>query len=275
MRLVLIALLVLTMAGAASATSFEVGTQATETATTGVRTALSCYGQNFTHIFTQDSLKVWGNAFDLGPVAGPLTTLTFKHHTGIATPMPGPYTYTASVWDAATCTPVGITERRTCPGGEGTPGSNEVIVDLCPYGWVASDVIIAGVQPFTYGIPPGSTAANTYPRIQMDMNYGGGGVDGCGSLVILDDGGPGVPGCYQITATGGQVVDFAVYFVFDECIAPPTGGCCDVATGACTITTELGCDFTWLGADIPCNTTTCLPVPTEPTTWGAVKALFR
>jgi len=43
-------------------------------------------------------------------------------------------------------------------------------------------------------------------------------------------------------------------------VPPPTGACCDTATGACTITTELGCAFTWLGANVPCNTTTC-PVP--------------
>ncbi len=37
----------------------------------------------------------------------------------------------------------------------------------------------------------------------------------------------------------------------------PTGACCDTATGACTITTQAACGFTWLGQDIPCNTTTC------------------
>ncbi len=43
-------------------------------------------------------------------------------------------------------------------------------------------------------------------------------------------------------------------------VPPPTGACCDTATGACTITTQAACTFTWLGADVPCNATTC-PVP--------------
>jgi hypothetical protein len=43
-------------------------------------------------------------------------------------------------------------------------------------------------------------------------------------------------------------------------VPPPTGACCDTATGNCTVTTEAACGYTWLGAGVPCNTTTC-PVP--------------
>ena len=58
----------------------------------------------------------------------------------------------------------------------------------------------------------------------------------------------------------------------------PTGACCVVATGACTITTAVDClaPAVWRGADIPCNVQTCpIPVPTETKSWGQVKSLYR
>ena len=36
-------------------------------------------------------------------------------------------------------------------------------------------------------------------------------------------------------------------------VPAPTGACCDFATGACTITTQAACAFTWLGAGTVCS----------------------
>jgi hypothetical protein len=59
---------------------------------------------------------------------------------------------------------------------------------------------------------------------------------------------------------------------------PPTGACCNVATGACTITTQVDClaPLVWLGANVPCNTTTCQPpTPIERASWGQIKNIYR
>lgn len=60
------------------------------------------------------------------------------------------------------------------------------------------------------------------------------------------------------------------------CVVDPTGACCNTATGACEITTQTACAYSWLGADIPCNVQTCpVPVPAESKSWGKVKSLYR
>jgi hypothetical protein len=63
----------------------------------------------------------------------------------------------------------------------------------------------------------------------------------------------------------------------NTCVQPPVlGACCDHATGNCTITTQAACAFDWLGADIPCDVTTCVPpTPTERSSWGQIKNLYR
>jgi hypothetical protein len=64
----------------------------------------------------------------------------------------------------------------------------------------------------------------------------------------------------------------------DLCTPPPTtGACCVVATGACTITTAVGClaPGIYLGDNIPCNTQTCGSTPVERKSWGQVKSLYR
>ncbi len=59
-------------------------------------------------------------------------------------------------------------------------------------------------------------------------------------------------------------------------LPPPPGACCDFATGACTYTIEAECLYTWLGPVVPCNLETCYPpVPTERTSWGRIKNIFR
>jgi hypothetical protein len=59
-----------------------------------------------------------------------------------------------------------------------------------------------------------------------------------------------------------------------------TGACCNVSVGMpdCTITTQALCltPYTWLGIDVPCNAVTCIPViPTERTSWGQIKNIYR
>jgi hypothetical protein len=66
----------------------------------------------------------------------------------------------------------------------------------------------------------------------------------------------------------------------ENCPIPPLpeGACCNQATGVCTITAQAACDLPsiWLGAGVPCNAETCQPVsPTERTSWGQIKSLYR
>ncbi len=63
----------------------------------------------------------------------------------------------------------------------------------------------------------------------------------------------------------------------NTCPQPPEpGACCDHATGDCTITLEANCAYDWLGAGVPCNLETCPPpVPTERTSWGTIKNMYR
>jgi hypothetical protein len=42
---------------------------------------------------------------------------------------------------------------------------------------------------------------------------------------------------------------------------PPTGGCCNLTTSACQITTQADCAFSWLGADVACSAVTCPEPP--------------
>jgi hypothetical protein len=272
MRLVLVALLLLCMASAAFAV--DVPTESLGESYAGTRTFHACLGQNFTNIWllAAGEARVFGNVFDLGATPGPITTANFSHHTGVATPMPGPYTYNLWAFDALNCTPIGSSLGLTCEGAETGAGVKNVSVDLCAANWVASGATIVGITPLTCGTPTGGTTANCYPRLMMDITVGG--VDGCGSVVIPDDGGPGIWGCYQITA-GGNPVDHAVTVVFNECPPPPdpTGACC-VGT-VCSITTAALCAGQYQGDNTPCDANTCLPVPVEQSTWGAVKALYR
>lgn len=61
----------------------------------------------------------------------------------------------------------------------------------------------------------------------------------------------------------------------NPCPQPP-GACCNELTGDCGITTQDGCQFQWLGANVPCNDVTCRPpVPTERASWGRVKNTYR
>jgi hypothetical protein len=58
---------------------------------------------------------------------------------------------------------------------------------------------------------------------------------------------------------------------------PPKGACCDLATGGCAFVTQDECRHgewqygSFCDPTIPCRP----PVPTQSTTWGAIKATFR
>lgn len=59
---------------------------------------------------------------------------------------------------------------------------------------------------------------------------------------------------------------------------PPTGACCDPATGGCTVTTQEGCQppNIWQGPDTNCDPNPCEPpTPTEQKSWGSIKHIFR
>jgi hypothetical protein len=66
----------------------------------------------------------------------------------------------------------------------------------------------------------------------------------------------------ELGATGGQ---YASNDGFEEWGSagdpPPTGACCDHATGDCAITAQAACGFEWLGAGVPCDVETCQPPP--------------
>ncbi len=76
-------------------------------------------------------------------------------------------------------------------------------------------------------------------------------------------------GSSHATGAGNLITQFQTWAAAELTVTytyepTPTGACCDLATGDCTITTQAECGFTWLGADVPCNLETC-PVPPPPT----------
>jgi len=61
-------------------------------------------------------------------------------------------------------------------------------------------------------------------------------------------------------------------------VAPPTGACCIGDQGDCRVVTEAECATlggAYQGNNTVCDPNPCPIVPTEPTTWGKVKANFR
>jgi hypothetical protein len=55
----------------------------------------------------------------------------------------------------------------------------------------------------------------------------------------------------------------------------PTGACCDLQTGACTITTQTQCSGQYMGDGTVCNPNPCPPVPVNNTSWGTIKNLYK
>jgi hypothetical protein len=61
-----------------------------------------------------------------------------------------------------------------------------------------------------------------------------------------------------------------------DCPQPPTGACCHGEI--CTIETQRDCESTggtYKGDGVPCEDDTCVPVATQPSTWGKIKAGYR
>jgi len=236
MRLVLIALLVLTMAGAASAADLTKGTPGFTSHYTPSRVVIMCAGANLDNAFYERPLSVYGNAFDLGATAAPLTNFDFIHYGyGFA----GPYDYNLWVYDATTCTPVGSVLGLQAADAASAPV--EELVDLCPYNIIASGAVIVGVEPLSC-----LAATDCYPDVMFDQTTP---PDGCGSRVDLT-----TNTCYQITASSG-VVDFVCSVTFDECAPPVTGACC-LPSGVCEVLTQAACTGLYMGDGTICGPNT-------------------
>lgn len=256
MRLVLIALLVLTLAGAASAADL---TKDQATGDLQFRSSHFCTGAYDSNAFYQYAIYAYGNALSVG-TGGPLTTLDFVHNGyGFA----GPYNYTLWVYDEATCTVVGSIPGLVAP--DAAAGSIQTLVDLCPYDLAVSGDIIVAIQGQSC-----YNATDCYPDVEFD--YAPNPVDGCGMRIEV-----GVPNtCVQILSTNG-VVDFLLGVVVDECAPPPVTGACCVPGALCQVLTQTDClaqGGVYLH-DGPCLPTDCVPTPVETVNWGAIKALYR
>jgi hypothetical protein len=264
MRLVLLALLIVTMAGSAAAMDFTATAKPTgdPTQLQPTRYSVGCAGVNFDSAFYQDDTKIFGNQLDAG-VGGPLTTLTFKHKGyGFA----GPYSYNLFVYDFATCTE--MYSELGLSAADAAAGAVTEVVTL-PAGWVVSGFFFIGIQPLTC-----LTVGDCYPDVGFD--YDGltpaPVVSGCGSAVDLTD--PLVPFCYTITTTDPLNVDFLMSVTIPDPVV--TGACC-VQGALCQLLTQAACATamgTYYGDNSLCTPSPC-PTPTEVVTWGAVKALYR
>lgn len=258
MRLVLIALLVLTMAGAAGAADLSRDQAGTGQQVSHSRSLVYCVGSNYDNAFYENGIYAYGNALTMDG-SGPLTTLDF-YHDGYG--FVGPYDYTLFVYDAATCTVIG-----SVPGlvaGDAAAGLIEEVVDLCPYDLAVTGDIVVAIQPQSCIVP-----TDCYPDIGFDVTTP---PAGCGMRATV-----GVDGsCVQILSTSG-VVDFLLGVTFNECAAPPVTGACCVPGATCVVLSAADCALaggTYVH-DGPCTPADCESIPTEATSWGAVKALYR
>lgn len=260
MRLVLVGLLVLVMAGAANAADLSKGNDGVSAQLEASRSLIYCAGVNFDSAFYQDALYAYGNALSVGAGAHVLTTLDFVHYGyGFS----GPYDYDLLVYDAATCTVVG--EVTGLVASDAAANNVQELVDLCPYNLVVTGDLLVLIHPLTCLSP-----TDCYPDVGMDFSTP---PDGCGSRAEV-----GVPGtCVQILSSSG-VVDFLQGITIDECAPPvPTGACC-FAGALCEVVTQSAClaaGGEYIGDGSLCVPDPCAPVPVEVKTWGAVKALYR
>jgi hypothetical protein len=100
-------------------------------------------------------------------------------------------------------------------------------------------------------------------------------------VCVTGDGWQGIAGVYAAMndpgAVGGSICRQALPFLVNGVIVGgDTGACCNTATGDCTVTTQAGCTYAWLGVGVPCNIQTCVPpVPTERASWGQIKHTYR
>jgi hypothetical protein len=260
MRLVLLALLVVTMAGSAAAMDVA---KPHGDPIQAARYGVSCAGINFDSAFYQHPTTVYGNALDAG-TGGQLTTLTFTH-SGYG--FSGPYTYNLFVFDPATCTK--LYEQDGLVAADAAAGAVTETVPLTAYNWSVSGVFLIGIQPQSC-----AAATDCYPDVGFDYDAATPTpvVNGCGSAVDLTD--PLNPFCYQIQTTTGYFIDF----LMSVAIADPvvTGACC-IPGALCQVMTQAACTTAagqYMGDGSICEANTCV-VPAEVVTWGQVKALYR
>jgi hypothetical protein len=259
MRLVLLALLILTMAGSAAAMDIKSTGDPIQAARYGV----SCAGINFDSAFYQHPLTVYGNTLDAG-TGGQLTTLTFTHKGyGFV----GPYSYNLFVFDPATCTK--LYEQDGLSAANAAAGAVTETVPLTAYNWSVTGFFLIGIEPLTC-----AAATDCYPDVGFDYDAltPTPVVGGCGSAVDLTD--PLNPFCYQIQTSDLYFVDFLMSV---DVAAPVVTGACCVPGALCQIMTQAACTTAvgqYMGDGSICEANTCV-TPIEVVTWGQVKALYR
>jgi hypothetical protein len=266
MRLVLLALLIVTMAGSAAA--MDVVRPSTGIPFQAVRYGVSCAGINFDSAFYQDDTKVYGNVLDAGVVGGDLTTLTFTHYGyGFTAPT---YAYNVSVWDPAACVKSYELLGLAAANAASAPVTETVPL---PANWAVTGFFFIGIQPQQCW-----SVGDCYPDITFDYDAVTPSplVGGCGAAVDLID--PLNPFCYQIQAQDAQGVLWPIDFLVSAAIADPvvTGACC-IPGALCQIMTQAACTTAagqYMGDGSICQANTCV-TPVEIVTWGRVKALYR
>lgn len=101
----------------------------------------------------------------------------------------------------------------------------------------------------------------------------------CGAAACcLSDGACAMMSGTNCLAAGGVIVPDLICApnLCSVSAAPACGACCDHLTGACDVTPRVACKFEWLGDDVPCNPTTCVPAgPNERKSWGQIKNGYR
>jgi hypothetical protein len=258
MRLVLIALLVLTMAGAAGAADLSKDGSANGSMQM-YRTTYGCTGTWDDNSFYQAAEKAYGNNLTFA-VPTALTSVSFAHN-GWGTA--GPYLYNMFAYDALTCTEVHSLLNQTAPdAADGT-----IVTTLALPSWVVTGSVIIALNPLTC-----ANATDCYPDLSFDYTSP---PDGCGSVITLPTIAVPQAVCYQILSTNG-VVDFLLSVDGDAVVTDPTGACC-VPGALCQIMTQAACTTAvgqYMGNGSICEANTCV-TPIEVVTWGQVKALYR
>ena len=203
MRLVLLALLAVSIVGSAAAMDLQMKGTPPPFAFTA-RTAYYCNGSVGENAFYELATAAYGNAYSVG-VGGPLSYLDFVHFGW--TTLYGPYEYHVVVYDQATCTQ--MCDFGSLFAGDAAAGPTEEIVEVCNYNCnVTGDVIVA-IRPMSCAAPN-----DCYPDIYFDFT----GALGCGSIVDYSV----IPEeCAQILSTSG-VVDFLFGIYVDECAPTAT-----------------------------------------------------
>lgn len=64
-------------------------------------------------------------------------------------------------------------------------------------------------------------------------------------------------------------------FVLYSNYVPPVEGACCLADGTCIVIVQDGCQGTYQGDGTTCTPNPCPPIPTENTSWGAIKNLYK